>query len=249
MTSSRSSLISLRWFETVSLSLTTDSRSRRSASQTWLRFGAYPLVEFVLPIRVPLHQRHAVDVRLDGEGRDGETPAGGGGLPRRETVHGLADPRALVGGLLGHLRTSAASAVEVWVTAAWRSRAALARSRLPMCTGACAASWSISSARPHNAVPGEIGGCLPRERGGDDAALEVRGLGRAGDSATGRRSGDLLTGGHALAEPRGGVGRGEGRLDIEHPVDALSAAGSVAGGRAAVQDGAQVAVLDGEGDQ
>ncbi|WP_338897530.1 hypothetical protein WBG99_19565 [Streptomyces sp. TG1A-60] len=44
-------------------------------------------------------------------------------------------------------------------------------------------------------------------------------MGRAGDSATGRRSGDLLTGGHAVAEPRGSVGRGKGRLDIEHPVD------------------------------
>ncbi|WP_330285522.1 hypothetical protein [Streptomyces sp. NBC_00576] len=112
-----------------------------------LRFGAYPLIEFVLQIRVPLHQRHAVDVGLDGEGRDGETPGGGGGLPGQEAVHGLADARALVGGLLGHLKTLAVSAVAAWVTAAWRSRAALARSRLPMWLGACAASWSISSAR------------------------------------------------------------------------------------------------------
>ncbi|MHA5053422.1 hypothetical protein [Streptomyces sp. SD15] len=69
-----------------------------------------------------------------------------------------------------------------------------------------------------DAVAGEEGGGLARERPGDDAALEAGCLCGGGQSPAGGGAGDLLAGRGAVPEPGGGVGCRQGGLDVEDAV-------------------------------
>ncbi|WP_436946652.1 hypothetical protein [Streptomyces sp. SudanB52_2052] len=92
---------------------------------------------------------------------------------------------------------------------------------------------------------------LAGEGGGDGGAFEAVGGRGLAQGVAGGRSGDAFAVGVALVEVGGGLGRGEGGLDVDEVVDAAAGAGGVAAGGGGVEGewGAQVAVLDGEGDQ
>jgi hypothetical protein len=69
-------------------------------------------------------------------------------------------------------------------------------------------------------VAGEAGGRLPGEVLRDEASLEAGCLGDGGECAAGGRAGDALAVGEAVFEAGGGVGGGQGGLDVEDAVDA-----------------------------
>ncbi|MFF5650830.1 hypothetical protein ACFY8N_20725 [Streptomyces collinus] len=82
--------------------------------------------------------------------------------------------------------------------------------------------------------------------GVDDGALKARGAGGGLDGAPGGRSGEAATGLEVVVEAGDGVGDGADGLDVDQFVDAIAAARGVPLGD---QRGAQMAVLDGQGDE
>jgi hypothetical protein len=83
----------------------------------------------------------------------------------------------------------------------------------------------------------------------DETSLEAGCLGDGGERAARGGPGDPLADGEAVSEAAGGIGGGQGGLDVKDAVDAVGAAARVAAGGADVQDGAHVPVRDREGDQ
>ena len=77
-------------------------------------------------------------------------------------------------------------------------------------------------------VAGEVVGGLPGEVLRDDAPLEAGRRGDGDERAAGGGPGDPLAGGEAVFQAGGGVGGGQGGLDVEEVVDAVAAAAGVA---------------------
>ncbi|GHB18736.1 hypothetical protein GCM10010392_54230 [Streptomyces clavifer] len=80
----------------------------------------------------------------------------------------------------------------------------------------------------NDAVAGEVGAGFVDEDSRDDAAFEAGGLGGGGEGPAGGGAGDAFAGGELVAQAGGGVGGGQGGLDVEDGVDAAAAAGAVA---------------------
>jgi hypothetical protein len=95
-------------------------------------------------------------------------------------------------------------------------------------------------------VPAEEGS---GEAGGDPAALEPGRACGLYEGTTGCRAGHASASGEAIVQFGGRLGDAEGGLDVDQAVDSAVGASAVPAGGLGVERGAQVPVLDGEGDQ
>lgn len=87
---------------------------------------------------------------------------------------------------------------------------------------------SVRVVEKDQAVAGQVVGGLFGELLGNGTALESWCLDGGGEGSSGGGPGNLLAGGEAVPEPCGGVGSGQGGLDVEDAVDAAAASAAVA---------------------